>query len=475
MLTETEAKEKIRDLAVGMLKKVNQYKDISDKLEGIDLSKPKEIKSSDYANLAKALIKTENEFLEVYSQFPYMGSDKKIHYPIVTNAKKNIITEDFLDKVADAINGKEDQLNGENFATVLLGDAKFNNKPNIKYAVPQCIKGDITNATTFLCFLNPGSSVKDKTFGNLGMKKDDFHFYYQLQGARLDHSRFIDIKGDEEFINGMIKEMNDLSSNIIYTELKAIEDEMKSIVDNIDVDVNKLNEFKRNGDLDKLKKAIRDTLKLRKNQPWKDLSKLIGEKAYYINKYFKTYYGTSIEDFEFWLIYSLKNDTNFIENLKDSLDICNLELIPIRSKNISAVNALVGDNPFAINIILRRIFISELMDEDDKPVFVFRGYNTKKRWKHFFEQHVDHKLLTYLENNYFLKLSSESSAAFSPNNIITIPSEDNESLRVIHANNDVETKKINEKDKIEMAKRLNGYIKKARETFSDSLKTKENK
>ncbi|MCJ0550883.1 hypothetical protein MMJ62_07270, partial [Enterococcus cecorum] len=192
-----DPKETFRKLAIEMLKNINLYDE----------------KQNDDAKLAEALIKTENEFLEVYSQFPYIGSDNKIHYPIITNDKKNIITEDFLDKVVDAINGKADQLDGENFATVLLPNESIENS-NIKYAIPQCVKGDITNAKLYHCLLNPGSGISDAD-----NQYDNFYDYLHDKVAVKDHLRIFDENGHATK-EKLVEYMNDLNKNMLITEFE---------------------------------------------------------------------------------------------------------------------------------------------------------------------------------------------------------------------------------------------------------------
>ena len=387
MLTETEVKGMFKDLAVDMLNKVNKCKDISDKLEGIDLSKPKEIKSSDYANLAKALIKTENEFLEVYSQFPYMGSDKKIHYPIETKDEKNIITEDFLNKVADAINdGKKDQLNGENFATVLLPNKSIKNS-NIKYAIPQCIKGNITKAKLYHCLLNPGSGLSDAD-----NQYDNFYDYLHNEAAMKDHLRIFDENGDVTK-EKLVEYMNDLNKNMLITEFEDFIEKYG----NCNVSEDKVDEiFDNKG----------------------------AKEFYYIMEYYKSLVAKGIDDFTEIIKKNLSNLETLSDNLK-YVKLCNLELSPVRSKIGGTIRNMIDENPFAVSIILRRICIYELSNDDRdsmQPIFIFRSYSGwKKRInkyiKKYFKQADAKNIIDYLTKNYFLKLNR--SGTISENNAKT--------------------------------------------------------
>ena len=159
---------------------------------------------------AEVAVKTASKKLVASPLLDDIGSDNKIHYPIVTNDKKNIITEDFLDKVVDAINGKADQLDGENFATVLLPNESIENS-NIKYAIPQCVKGDITNAKLYHCLLNPGSGISDAD-----NQYDNFYDYLHDKVAVKDHLRIFDENGHATK-EKLVEYMNDLNKNMLIT------------------------------------------------------------------------------------------------------------------------------------------------------------------------------------------------------------------------------------------------------------------
>lgn len=365
-----DSKETFRKLAIEMLKNINLYDE----------------KQNDDAKLAEALIKTENEFLEVYSQFPYIGSDNKIHYPIVTNDKKNIITEDFLDKVVDAINGKADQLDGENFATVLLPNESIENS-NIKYAIPQCVKGDITNAKLYHCLLNPGSGISDAD-----NQYDNFYDYLHDKVAVKDHLRIFDENGHATK-EKLVEYMNDLNKNMLITEFEDFIEKYG----NCTISENKVDEiFDDNGE----------------------------KEFYYIMEFYKSLVAKGIGDFREIIKKNLSNLETFNDNLKD-VKLCNLELSPVRSKVGKTIINMIDENPFAVSIILRRICIYELSNDDGdsvQPIFIFRSYgNWKNRInkyiKNYFKQADTKDIIDYLTKNYFLKLNQ--SGTLSKNNIKT--------------------------------------------------------
>lgn len=453
MLTETEVKGMFKDLAVDMLKKVNQYKDISDKLKGINLFDGKQ---NDDEKLAKALIKTENEFLEVYSRLPFIDRHGEIHYPIVTDDKENIVTEEFLDKVIDAINGKEDKLDGENFATVLLGNAKFNNIPNVKYAVPQCIKGDITNATTFLCLLNPGSDEIDR------VADDNFYSYYSLPTSKLNHkSIYKDGSIDLYFL---IKYMNDIFDNIVYSEFSFIKEDLVNEIlkiKNDSIAISDKNLTIETQQLSELKKMDEETLskeldELRNEKSLIDVSYLISSRAYYTSQFYATYLDKSIlslkKEFLSSIVSSIGENYDErsvrekveleIEKLK-YLNICNLELVPLRSNNSKGINSYMQTHfNLSVMVILRRICLSEFEpDNISKPIFVFRHYCSKdgqdKGWriliknilKSIFTDKEVNEIIRYIELKYFLYFPYTSSA-LSTNNPRTIADGDSEGYRI---------------------------------------------
>lgn len=447
-----DPKREFRKLAIKMLENIkNEYNNSGKYWENLGDANYKEsekyrlekLSTTNLSNvkdeeLAEHLEKLENAFLYTISRLPWKDRDGNCHYPV----GENKVTDKFLDKVADAINGKEDQLHGENFATVLLGDAKFDNKPNIKYAVPQCIRGDITNATTFLCLFNPGSSVDDKTFGILGMKKDSFHSYYQLQGARLDHARMIDDGKANELIvseNSMVAEMNDLSENIVYTEIDAIESELKKEVKelpsnwktySLSLDSKEKKELNEMDDSSRINKLN----ELSKENPLIKISYMISSKVYYGSNYFQKYYAKSITDFKEKIVTGYINDDNFMKSLmstdekykRSKLNICNLELTPIRSKGSSTVDDFINEDAISVDIILRRLCIYELkkyISNEDKPIFVFRSYysrDNKTRWQDIFKMKVGDDITQHLENNYFLTYPNSQGKAISETGIHTI-------------------------------------------------------
>lgn len=534
MLTETEVKDKIRDLAIEMLENIkNEYNNSGKYWENLGDAKDKEsekyrlekLSTTNLSNvkdeeLAEHLEKLENAFLYTISRLPWKDRDGNCHYPV----GENKVTDKFLDKVAYAINGKEDKLNGENFATVLLGSAKFNNIPNVKYAVPQCIKGDITNATTFLCLLNPGSSVKDVPFGTLGMKKDDFHSYYQLQGAKLDHERMIDNGETNELTisrESIVAEMNDLSESIPYMEIDAVESELKKEIKVLPSNWNDYSlslNLKEKKELDEMDDSnrINKLDELSKENPLIKISYMISSKVYYGSNYFQKYYAKSITDFKEKIVTGYINDDNFMKSLmstdekykRSKLNICNLELTPIRSKGSSTVDDFINEDAISVDIILRRLCIYELkkyISNEDKPIFVFRSYysrDNKTRWQDIFKMKYKNDITQYLENNYFLTYTNLQGKAISETGIHTInyklkPEIVNELMCDINRNsNEIkfsefefvgidfydDVKKSNDKkerlfskkfDKerfvaeIELAKRVYDYIQSSRDSFSN--------
>ena len=448
-----DQKQKFRELAIAMLEKIKDEYNKSGK-DWENLGDEKDKKSEKYRleklsnmelsnatdeNLVEYLESLENAFLYTISKLPWKDRDGNCHYPV----GENKVTDKFLDKVADAINdGNADQLNGENFATVLLPNESIENS-NIKYAIPQCIKGDITNAKLYHCLLNPGSGISD-TKDNY----DNFYDYLHDKDAMKDHLRIFDENGYATK-EKLVEYMNDLKRNMLITEFE----DFIAKYGNCTISENKVDEiFGDNGE----------------------------KEFYYIMKYYKTLVAKGIGDFRKILKKNLSNLGTLSSNLND-VKLCNLELIPVRSQDGATVGNLIDENPFAVNVILRRIYIAELKNELEKPIFVFRSYYSTQnkndvRWQDAFKRKTDNYdgLYEYLINNYFLTHSGTQGGAYSKNNIVTISQEGRKGpkFKVEDYKDSGKTKGL--ENKIELASRAYKYIDDAQNTFASGLKRKNN-
>lgn len=415
MLTETEVKDKIRDLAINkMLEKIkNEYnnsgkywknlgeeKAFLEKLES-ELEKFKKYISSEQddkekydKDIAKRLESLENAFLYTISKLPWKDRKEKCHYPV----GENKVTDKFLDKVADAINGKAEQLNGENFATVLLPNKPIKNA-NIKYAIPQCIKGDITSAKLYHCLLNPGSGISDKE-----NQYDNFYDYLHDNAAMKDHLRIFDENGHVTK-EKLVEYMNDLNKSMFSIEYSEFLNDLKLAIKNV-----------------KVKKISLITKAINRN--------------YYLPRYYASLLvNPDNNKYKDMLVKNIadcvnKDSQQLFEN-KDKIvkqvSMCNLELIPLRSQDGATIGNFIDENPFAVNIILRRIYIYELSKDDKdsvQPIFIFRSYGEwKKRINEYikrnFEKADAKNLIDYLTGNYFLRFIN-SNGITSKNNTRTV-------------------------------------------------------
>lgn len=396
-------------------------------------------------NISDCLANLENAFLYTYSPLPWKGKDKICRYP--TRLEKKVIEKN-VDSIVSRINNEEDR-DYRDFASLLL--TKYS--PNIMFGVPQCIKGDITEAKLYHCLLNPGSGISDAD-----NQYDNFYDYLHDKVAMKDHLRIFDENGHATK-EKLVEYMNDLNNSMFSLELSEF---IEHIVEN-----GKVKNFSNN---DEVKKILNDYF-------------------YYLPKYYASLFvdkGASKESYVGLFASKFVNcedkDEQWVQNVRNEMikqvNMCNLELIPLRSQDGVTVGNLIDENPFAVNVILRRIYIAELKNELEKPIFVFRSYYSTQndndvRWQDVFKRKTDNydELYEYLINNYFLTHSSTQGGAYSKNNIVTISQEGRKGpkFKVEDYKDSGKTKGLENKN--ELASRAYKYIDDAQNAFISGLET----
>ncbi|MEQ0488693.1 hypothetical protein ABLW17_06495 [Anaerococcus murdochii] len=268
---------------------------------------------------------------------------------------------------------------------------KFINSANVNFGLPTHYRGDKENGYIYLCLFNPGSNGFDD-----GYKKDVSIKEYYSNFKDDDDDKILIAENSpqkiESYING--------SESILTKELKKF-----------------LQDFNK----EQNKSENKDDLGYYTYTYFLDIAKQAG----YIKKDGKKY--KPLFDCE-------KNkltdkDGNTIEEITNK--IVNIDLFPFRSKAASTI-VLDYDNKFSLfsaYIILHRIGKNLESDNDKKPAFCFRSYDTwrkvliialneiiKNQNKEITNEDIEENL-DKLYYEYFYQFPGQA-ARISPNNLM---------------------------------------------------------
>ena len=338
----------------------------------------------------------------------------------------NLGKNDFLKRYNPWNSGRANKLikkfinNGDDFTWLDISDnhwKKMNN--NIKFGIPNHVRGDIENAKLFICLTNPNIAIRDNNEFN------SLEEYYSF-GELNDNSQKSELKNQSE-----------------YKMAKANFEEAKKRLERAEWELAKIDDYSLNKDnftdCKLVKKHIcafeaEDSILFNELTRYEEGKVEDLDQVYYLSHYFdqmiKDAYclktGSKTRDLAIILKDKKKmkeESITFFELLKEaSKRIVNLESYPFRSENPGEFGKEIADSKsyvslFSARIILWRILRWKKLENDEKtrPIFIFR------RYQDFWEKQIqsvlqmdygvkvnDLKNILYLlENKFFYTISKK--------------------------------------------------------------------
>lgn len=297
--------------------------------------------------------------------------------------KLNLDKSDFLKRYNPWNSGRANKLikkfinNGDDFTWLDIANnhwKKINN--NIKFGIPNHVRGDIENAELFICLTNPNIAIPDNNEFN------SLEEYYSF-GEENDNSQ-----------------KNELKNQSKYKMAKANFEEAKKRLERAQWELAKIDDCSLNKDnftdCKLVKKHIcafeaGDSILFNELTRYEKGKVEDLDQVYYLSHYFdqmiKDAYcsKTGSKTRENLAIIlkdkkKLDGDITFLELLKEaSKKIVNLESYPFRSQNPGKFGEEIANSNtfvslFSARIILWRIFKWEKSKEKKCPIFIFRRY-----------------------------------------------------------------------------------------------------
>lgn len=267
--------------------------------------------------------------------------------------------------------------NSDDFSWLDIEDypwEKVNN--NIKFGIPNHVRGDIENADLFICLTNPNIVINDNNEFN-SLKE-----YYSFEQEKNHNKK------------------NELENQSEYKIAKANFEEAKKRLERAQWELAKIDDCSLNKDnfkdYESVKKHIYafeagDSILFNELTRFEEGKVEDLDQVYYLSHYFdqmiKDAYclktGSKTRDLAIILKDKKKLDgenTTFLELLKEaSKKIVNLESYPFRSQKPGEFGKEIADSNtcvslFSARIILWRIFKWENSEEKKCPIFIFRRY-----------------------------------------------------------------------------------------------------
>lgn len=344
----------------------------------------------------------------------------------IIQQKLNLGKSDFLKRYNPWNSGRANKLikkfinNGDDFTWLDIVDnhwKKMNN--NIKFGIPNHVRGDIENAKLFVCLTNPNIAIRDNNEFN------SLEEYYSF-GEENDNSQKSELKNQSKYkiakanfeeakkrlerAEWELAKIDDCSLNKEYfTDCKLVKKHICAFEAEDSILFNELTWYEEGKveDLDQVyylshyfDQMIKDAYCLKTGAKTRDLAIILKDK--------KWLEGESI---------------TFFELLKEaSKRIVNLESYPFRSQNPGEFGKEIADSKtyvslFSARIILWRIFRWEYLDRDEKtrPIFIFRRYEDfwEKQIKSVLKMDYGFKeselkyILPLLEKGYFYTINKK--------------------------------------------------------------------
>ena len=297
---------------------------------------------------------------------------------------------------------------------------------NMRYQIPTHFHGDIDTATIFHCLENPRGylgAYQDNQIDK-GLEETSLKGYYgktEILITDTEKKKTIKtIKNIKKILKGYKEKEKEIDIKSIIErryKLKSIKDVKDIIYSN---QSNLMSEIKHMFDL----KSKFDF----KNKSKKSQKNLL-ENFYYLREY----YSQLIQINKVLDFIELEEKQEEIENIAQQ--ICNLEIYPFSCAQPDLGENGIGEkiilnsdlSKLGAFIVLRRIYKYLYNKESQKPVFVFRKYDTawEKLFRKLFKEAKDedfaNNVMEKLENNFFYCQLRPIGGGITDGNVISVP------------------------------------------------------
>ena len=288
---------------------------------------------------------------------------------------------------------------------------------NMRYQIPTHFHGDIDTATIFHCLENPR--------GYLGYYQDN-----QIDKG-LEETSLNGYYGKTEMLLANSEKKKTIQNiKITLKRYKEKEIDIKSIVERR----YQLKSIKDVKDIiysnqSNLMSEIKHMFGLESKFDFKNKSKNLLEKYYYLREYYSQLIQINKElDFK-----KLEEKQSEIEKIAQQ--ICNLEIYPFSCAQPDLGENGIGEkiilnsdlSKLGAFIVLRRIYKYLKNKESQKPVFVFRKYDTaweklfRKLFKEAKGEDFANNVMERLENNFFYCQLRPIGGGITDGNVISVP------------------------------------------------------
>lgn len=292
---------------------------------------------------------------------------------------------------------------------------------NMRYQIPTHFHGDIDTATIFHCLENPRGYLgyyQDNQIDK-GLEETSLNEYYGKTEMLLANSeKKKTIKNIKIILKGYKEKEIDIKSIVERRyQLKSIKDVKDIIYSN---QSNLMSEIKHMFGLES-----KFDFKNKSKTSQKDLL----EKYYYLREYYSQLIQINKElDFK-----KLEEKQSEIEKIAQQ--ICNLEIYPFSCAQPDLGENGIGEkiilnsdlSKLGAFIVLRRIYKYLKNKESQKPVFVFRKYDTaweklfRKLFKEAKGEDFANNVMERLENNFFYCQLRPIGGGITDGNVISVP------------------------------------------------------
>lgn len=292
---------------------------------------------------------------------------------------------------------------------------------NMRYQIPTHFHGDIDTATIFHCLENPRGYLGDYQDNQIdkGLEETSLKGYYgKTEILIADTEKKKTITNIKIILKGYKEKEIDIKSIVERRyQLKSIKDVKDIIYSN---QSNLMSEIKHMFGLES---------KFDFKNKSKTSQKNLLEKYYYLREYYSQLIQINKElDFK-----KLEEKQSEIEKIAQQ--ICNLEIYPFSCAQPDLGENGIGEkiilnsdlSKLGAFIVLRRIYKYLKNKESQKPVFVFRKYDTaweklfRKLFKEAKGEDFANNVMERLENNFFYCQLRPIGGGITDGNVISVP------------------------------------------------------
>lgn len=294
---------------------------------------------------------------------------------------------------------------------------------NMRYQIPTHFHGDIDTATIFHCLENPRGYLGDYQDNQIdkGLEETSLKGYYgKTEILITDTEKKKTIKNIKKILEGYKEKEKEIDVKSIIErryKLKSIKD-VKDIIysnqSNLMSEIKHMFDFKSKFDF--------------KNNSKKSQKNLL-ENYYYLREY----YSQLIQINKVLDFIELEGKQNEIEKIAQQ--ICNLEIYPFSCAQPDLGENGIGEkiilnsdlSKLGAFIVLRGIYKYLKNKESQKPVFVFRKYDTaweklfRKLFKEAMSEDFANNVMEKLENNFFYCQLRPIGGGITDGNVISVP------------------------------------------------------